>query len=62
MSTFIGQLIGFAVIVAIIWRYVVPPLKRMMANQKEAVRTQLDESAKLPAGGRRRQASRQAGR
>ncbi|WP_396931745.1 F0F1 ATP synthase subunit B/delta [Mycolicibacterium sp.] len=46
MSTFIGQLIGFAVIVAIIWRYVVPPLKRMMANQKEAVRTQLDESAK----------------
>ncbi len=50
MSTFIGQLIGFAVIVAIIWRYVVPPLKRMMANQKEAVRTQLDESAKLPSG------------
>lgn len=46
MSTFIGQLIGFAVIVAIIWRYVVPPLKNMMANQKEAVRTQLDESAK----------------
>ncbi len=46
MSTFIGQLIGFAVIVAIIWRYVVPPLKNMMANQKEAVRTQLDDSAK----------------
>ena len=46
MSTFIGQLIGFAVIVAIIWRYVVPPLKRMMANQKEAVRTQLEDSAK----------------
>ncbi|AKK28938.1 F0F1 ATP synthase subunit B/delta [Mycobacterium sp. EPa45] len=46
MSTFIGQLIGFAVIIAIIWRYVVPPLKKMMANQKEAVRTQLDDSAK----------------
>lgn len=46
MSTFIGQLIGFAVIVAIIWRYVVPPLKKMMANQQEAVRTQLDDSAK----------------
>ncbi|KAA0103246.1 F0F1 ATP synthase subunit B/delta [Mycolicibacterium sp. P1-5] len=46
MSTFIGQLIGFAVIIAIIWRYVVPPLKNMMANQKEAVRTQLDDSAK----------------
>ena len=46
MSTFIGQLIGFVVIVAIIWRYVVPPVKRMMANQKDAVRTQLDDSAK----------------
>lgn len=46
MSTFIGQLIGFAVIVWILWRYVVPPVKRMMANQQDAVRTQLDESAK----------------
>jgi F-type H+-transporting ATPase subunit delta len=46
MSTFIGQLIGFAVIVAIIWRYVVPPVKRMMANQQDAVRTQIDDSAK----------------
>lgn len=46
MSTFIGQLIGFAVIVAIIWRYVVPPLRKMMTNQQEAVRTQLDDSAK----------------
>jgi F-type H+-transporting ATPase subunit delta len=46
MSTFIGQLIGFVVIVAIIWRYVVPPLKRMMASQQDAVRTQIDDSAK----------------
>ncbi|WP_059017546.1 F0F1 ATP synthase subunit B/delta [Mycobacterium sp. M26] len=46
MSTFIGQLIGFLVIIWIIWRYVVPPVKRMMANQQEAVRNQLDESAK----------------
>ncbi|MGY4712737.1 F0F1 ATP synthase subunit B/delta [Mycolicibacterium sp. CBM1] len=46
MSTFIGQLIGFAVIVGILWRYVVPPVKTLMANQKDAVRTQLDDSAK----------------
>ncbi|WP_445166371.1 F0F1 ATP synthase subunit B/delta [Mycolicibacterium sp. Dal123E01] len=46
MSTFIGQLIGFLVIIAIIWRYVVPLVKRMMANQQETVRTQLDDSAK----------------
>jgi len=45
MLTFIGQLIGFAVIVAIIWKYVVPPVKTLMANQQEAVRTALAESA-----------------
>jgi ATP synthase F0 subunit b/ATP synthase F1 delta subunit len=45
VSTFIGQLIGFAVIVFIIWRYVVPPLRGMMQRQQEAVRTQLSEHA-----------------
>lgn len=46
MSTFIGQLVGFAVIVWIITKFVVPPLRRLMNNQKDAVRTQLEESAK----------------
>ncbi len=45
MSTFIGNLVGFAVIVWIIMKYVVPPVRRLMADQKEAVRTQLAESA-----------------
>jgi ATP synthase F0 subunit b/ATP synthase F1 delta subunit len=45
MSTFIGQLIGFAVIVFLVWRYVVPPIRKMMANQQDNVRRQLDESA-----------------
>jgi F-type H+-transporting ATPase subunit delta len=46
MSTFIGQLIGFLVIVWIIWRFAVPPVRRLMASQQETVRNQLDESAK----------------
>ena len=46
MSTFIGQLVGFLVIIWIIWRYAVPPVRRLMASQQEAVRNQLDESAK----------------
>lgn len=46
MSTFIGQLIGFAVIVAIIVKYVVPPVRKLMADQRQAVATQLEESAK----------------
>jgi ATP synthase F0 subunit b/ATP synthase F1 delta subunit len=45
MSTFIGQLIGFAVIVFILWRYVVPPVRTLMQKQQDAVRTALAESA-----------------
>jgi ATP synthase F0 subunit b/ATP synthase F1 delta subunit len=45
MSTFIGQLIGFAVIVYILWRYVVPPVRTMMQKQQDAIRTALAESA-----------------
>lgn len=45
MSTFIGQLIGFALVVALLWRFVVPPVRTMMANQKNAVREQLSEAA-----------------
>ncbi|HEY7053795.1 MAG TPA: F0F1 ATP synthase subunit B/delta [Mycobacterium sp.] len=45
MSTFIGQLIGFAVIAFIIWRYVVPPVRNLMTNRQESVRKQLEDSA-----------------
>lgn len=45
MSIFIGQLIGFAVIAYILWRYVVPPVKTLMTKQQDAVRTALAESA-----------------
>ncbi|MDT7760667.1 MAG: F-type H+-transporting ATPase subunit b atpH [Mycobacterium sp.] len=45
MSTFIGQLVGFAVILYIAWRYVIPPVRRMMTNQQENVRKQLADSA-----------------
>jgi len=45
MSTFIGQLIGFAVIAFIIWKYVVPPIRTLMQKQQDAVRTALADSA-----------------
>ena len=45
MLTFIGQLIGFAVIVWLVWRYVVPPVRRLMTNRQETVRKQLEDSA-----------------
>jgi F-type H+-transporting ATPase subunit delta len=46
LSTFIGQLIGFAVIIWIIAKYVAPPIRKLMTDQKDAVRNQLEESAK----------------
>jgi len=44
MSTFIGQLVGFAIIVWIVVKWVVPPVRTMMHNQQEAVRVALEES------------------
>ena len=45
MATFIGQLVGFAVIVFLLWKFVVPPVRTMMRNQQETVRTQLADHA-----------------
>jgi ATP synthase F0 subunit b/ATP synthase F1 delta subunit len=45
MSTFLGQLIGFAVILLLVWRYVVPPVRKMMTDQQNVVRQQLADSA-----------------
>jgi F-type H+-transporting ATPase subunit b/F-type H+-transporting ATPase subunit delta len=45
MSTFIGQLVGFAAIVFLVWRYVVPPVRRAMADRQAMVRQQLEDSA-----------------
>ena len=44
MDIFIGQLIGFAVIVALFWKYVLPPLRKAVVTQQEAIGTQLVES------------------
>ncbi|HEY6855261.1 MAG TPA: F0F1 ATP synthase subunit B/delta [Mycobacterium sp.] len=44
MSTFIGQLVGFAVIVLLVWRYVAPPVRKLMVDRQNAVRQQLEDS------------------
>ncbi|HTX98156.1 MAG TPA: F0F1 ATP synthase subunit B/delta [Mycobacterium sp.] len=45
MSTFLGQLAGFALIVFLVWRFVVPPVRRLMTARQETVRRQLEDSA-----------------
>jgi ATP synthase F0 subunit b/ATP synthase F1 delta subunit len=45
MSTFIGQLVGFVAIVLLVWRYVVPPVRKLMVDRQNVVRQQLDDAA-----------------
>ena len=45
MGTFLGQLVGFFIIVWGINHWVVPVVRRAMANRQQTVRNQLDESA-----------------
>jgi ATP synthase F0 subunit b len=45
MSTFIGQLAGFGVILLLVWRYVVPPVRKMMVDRQNTVRQQLNDAA-----------------
>lgn len=45
MSTFIGQLVGFAAIVFLVVRFVVPPVRRLMAARQDTVRQQLKDAA-----------------
>ena len=45
MSIFIGQLIGFAIIVWLLVKYVAPPVRKLMSDQQESVRKQLEEAA-----------------
>ena len=44
MSTFIGQLIGFAVVAWLIWKFVVPVLKKAVATRQETVGQQIIDS------------------
>src|ERR1700741_502927 len=48
MSTFIGQLVGFAVIVWLIVRFVVPPVRNLMTARQNTVRQQLADAAAAP--------------
>ena len=39
MATFLSQLVGFALIIWIVTKYAVPPIRRLMAAQRETVAT-----------------------
>jgi len=43
-ATFFVELVIFLVVLGVIWRYVVPPVKRAMGERQEMVRRQIQES------------------
>ena len=49
MGIFIGQLIGFAVIVFLVVKYIAPPVRKMMAKQQDDIRRQIQESEEAKA-------------
>lgn len=44
LGTFLAQLAGFAIIVLLLWKFVRPPVARMMKQRQEDVRRQLDDA------------------
>ncbi|MGH3874529.1 MAG: F0F1 ATP synthase subunit B [Pseudonocardiaceae bacterium] len=43
-ATFFVELVIFLIVLAVVWRYVVPPVKRAMTERQEMVRQQIEES------------------
>lgn len=44
MDIFISQLVGFAVIILIFWKWVLPPLRKMVVHQQTTIVQQIDDS------------------
>lgn len=43
-ATFFAELLIFLIVLGVIWRYVVPPVKRSMGERQEMIRQQIQES------------------
>jgi F-type H+-transporting ATPase subunit b len=42
-GTFIAELIAFAVILGVLWRYVLPPVNKAITDRQQLIKSQLDE-------------------
>lgn len=43
-ATLIAELVGFLIVLWVLWRYVVPPVQRSMRERQETIRSQFEES------------------
>lgn len=46
MSTIIAEIVGILIILYLLYRYVVPPLRRMTQNREEEIRQQVEDARK----------------
>ena len=46
MAEWIGEFIAFLVVLFVIWRYVVPPVRKIMTDQQETVAKQVEDAEK----------------
>lgn len=44
MAEWIGEFVGFLVVILIVWRYVVPPVRQMMTKQQDTIRKQVEDA------------------
>lgn len=42
-GTFIAQLIAFLIVLAVLWRYVLPPVRKAVTDRQAMIKAQLDE-------------------
>lgn len=60
MASYIAELVGFLLLLAFIYRYVRPPLKRLMTGQAEAIRSSIFAADAAVENGQRLLADAQA--
>ncbi len=49
MATWIGDFVGFLIVLWFLWRYVVPPVRKAMRKQQDAIRQQIEDSKQAEA-------------
>jgi F-type H+-transporting ATPase subunit b len=47
--TFVFELVSFAIIVFVLWKWVLPPINNAMTERQEKIKAQFDEAAQLKA-------------
>ncbi len=47
--TFVFELVSFAIIMWVMWKYVIPPINKAMTERQEKIKAQFDEAAQLKA-------------